>query len=167
MIRRRTQRCALRRRLVVVLALAGYLAGAVGFPLPQFRSAAAEGNPVAVRQHACGCVEVVTQAPPSCCCSKTKAAAPSCCSEAPGEPPAAAEPSESTAGIIWIDSVSARECRGLGTSWLTVEATLPPPALVEWTYCGAADAWLIELTAEPVSQPLLPPTPPPRLSSIV
>jgi len=162
MIRRRTQRCALRRRLVVVLALAGYLTGTLGFPLPQLRFASAAEVTTAVRQHACGCVEEITESPPSCCCSKAKAAAPSCCSETPAEPAAVAEKPAAPSRFTWIDSVSARECRGLGTSWLTVELSVPPPAHVEWSDFQEVDSWVPEPATAPVSRTLLPPTPPPR-----
>jgi hypothetical protein len=163
MLRRRTQRCDLRRRLVVVLALAGYLTGTIGFPLPQLRSApTAAGTTAAVRQHACGCVEVITEAPPSCCCSKAKAAAPSCCSETPAKPAAVAEEPAAPGRFTWIDSVSARECRGLGTSWLSVELSAPPPVQVEWSDFQEADSWIPESTFAPISRTLLPPTPPPR-----
>lgn len=165
MARRRTQRCDLRRRLVVVLALAGYLAGTLGFPMPQLRSApAAAGTTAAVRQHACGCVEEITEAPPSCCCSKAKAAAPSCCSEAPAEPATVAKELAAPSRFTWIDGVSARECRGLDTSWLTVELSTPPPAQIEWSDFREIDSWLPDPASAPVSRTLLPPTPPPRLA---
>jgi hypothetical protein len=147
------------RVLVAVIALLSFLAGTVGFPLPVANGPHAAKTPSACR--GCGCSES-GQLQGSCCCSK-RAATPACCAGKTA-PPAASEdePQEQTSTFQWVVGLKAAECRGVGSVWLTLQGTAPPPSAVTWTFEDAPAGWLASSPELPFVVTVLPTVPPPR-----
>src|SRR5258708_6121481 len=90
---------ALRRRLLAVVALLAYLAGAIGFPLPvsvravPTQTQAAQSPAPRVAVHACGCPSEERQAGKCCCCSaqSDEPSAGGCCGKPAAVPESASD----------------------------------------------------------------------------
>jgi hypothetical protein len=87
-----------------------------------------------------------------CCCSHDKAP------ESPARS-AAAPPTKKT---NWIDGVSARHCRGLGTDWLSGAVAPPPSPHFTWMFDWSVAGRLLPPDDVVHSLPSAPPAPPPR-----
>jgi hypothetical protein len=141
----------IRRALIAGVALLGYLAGSIGFPLPGAPAAVPAGREI--------------PAHPSCCCSQTAGCNTHCCCHPEAtraDTEIASQPEETNPAIVWVVAMSARTCRGLDSFWVNGNVPMPPPARVEWAYRWDYDRTLA--LSEPVlfTQQIPPPTPPPR-----
>jgi hypothetical protein len=132
-------------RAVVLLALLGHAAGALGVPLPR---AAATAPPA----RACGC-PAEERAARSCCCGTARS---SCC----GKPKKAAAPTHSGG---WLVSLLARQCHGADPfGLLTLPPALPAgPAVSQFVEPPPAPLAVI-VTSVFAAGPARPPIPPPR-----
>ena len=157
--RSRSSRSRIRRVVIVGLALFGYLAGAIGVPVPANTPASTsaptdDGQSIRSARHSCGCG-------PAARCMKR-----CCCSIAEQQPAAAAGSSspspEPNRGESWIIAMSARECHGQDTFWFSTASALPPPACVSWSYLWTVEDWLPLSNSERFTRSMPPPTPPPR-----
>src|SRR5262245_57772842 len=101
---RTSQTC--RQRILAIIALLAYLAGAIGLPVPALTPAVveeAEPTPATPPLHRCGC-PVGEQANGTCCCSQSGGG---CCG---GQAPAA-EPDEQQI-VQWSAGLWSMGCRG-------------------------------------------------------
>jgi len=138
-----------RRGLLVGLALLGYCAGTLGIPVPQTASASSRSRS-RLTSKSCCCRPVETCAKPCCCCRETQAV----------------PPAQSTAGFVWIDALSARQCQGLDTTWIGGEMSLPPPQLLTWSFSWVLRDSLAISEPSEVCHFARPPTPPPRPATL-
>ena len=180
------------RGAVAVLALLGYLAASLGFPVPApspRRDHHASSTPHACQQRACGC-EVSDDCRDHCCCSgEAPAPAPeleSCphcsgCGEAEGGcplcaaaggvapccegKPAAKKARPAAPSVRWVHGVRARECRGADLLWYTLGEVIPLPPPTGWDWDRRPVAWLTSPSRRADSVPRAPPSPPPRPAS--
>jgi hypothetical protein len=147
-----------RRRLCAALALAAYLAAAIGFPVsaaPRSDSPADRG-PAHARGRPCCCGSA-----DGCCCSapqaeETPEAAPPCCV---GK---GASKHGSSAGVRWVIGVEALKCRGHATLWISSGCVLPPEPPFAWAVRLDPAGPTPAADCSPVTLDSGPPTPPPR-----
>jgi hypothetical protein len=129
------------RCIGVVVALVGFMAAQVGYPVvmsPKADSSTAATGKV----RPCGCV--VKDDCEQCCCTRTEASPKaSCC-----QPPASKRPVESgrdlasqpSVHVEWVIGSLMQHCRGVETSWVVTGAVLPPADYV----CVPVDDRLLE-----------------------
>jgi hypothetical protein len=129
-------------RAVVLLALLGHAAGALGVPLP--RAAATAAPPT----RACGC-PAEERAARSCCCGTAKS---SCCGKKAAPP-----------GSGWLVSLVARQCHGADAfGLLTLPPALPAAPAASRSVDPPPAPLAAAVTPVPVAGPARPPIPPPR-----
>ena len=158
-LRHLTHRAA--RSAGVAVALIGFLAAQVGFPVT-VRPASDSSHGVG-QVRPCGCH--VADDCQQCCCGKTGGAsccqssgAPSCCQHKSGH--------DSATRVAWVISTLVQQCRGVQTGWIALGAVLPPtdlvrvptaPRLPECVSCPDTTAFL---------RPDAPLDPPPRILAV-
>ncbi len=142
-------------RVIAAVALFGYLAGSIGFPMPVLSGSIAQGVPAGCRAGGCGCAES-DQAQSMCCCCQggRNAAQPAC-------PRCAAKAGGGTA-VAWVAGISARKCRGLETEWFFVQGGTPPPSPLTWSHEDAPAGRTLPICDVPSCVTFSPPVPPPR-----
>jgi hypothetical protein len=156
--RRTTPRRPVRRRLCAALAIAAYLAAAIGFPVSTAPRPAShpEGVPAPARGRPCCCGST-----DGCCCSlppaeETPEAVPPCC-VGKGR-----SGGGSSAGVRWVVGVEALKCRGHATLWISSGCVLPPEPPFAWAVRLDPAGPTPAADSSPVTLNSGPPTPPPR-----
>jgi hypothetical protein len=136
------------RPLAASLTLAAYLVVALGVPVapPTPEAAAQEATATPHRGCCCGPNSCNTQ----CCCARPGRSART--TEADAPPPAPR----------WGTTLSALQCKGLSTLWVSAGCVLPPPLAADWTPDAPTVAFLPFDLPTPPKQLAIPPTPPPR-----
>jgi hypothetical protein len=87
-----------------------------------------------------------------------------CCHAEPKDSQSAKN-SQPKAGFCWALGVSALQCRGLSTLWITTGAVFPSPPPVQWSPTLCSTEWLTFSDPLAISLPTFPPDPPPRQSA--
>lgn len=175
------------RQGVALLALASFLAGTVGVPLPARRIAKGTSQPFPCQARQCGCMNAA-QCWRECCCftDKQKVAwakanvievpqfvlvAPkrepeqnachsACCSQKSPGPPIALSAAELTVRVVL--AVESRQCRGQAEQWLSLGAAELPPTPIEATLVLVCYGELYLDDARLMSIAHSPVAPPPR-----
>jgi hypothetical protein len=111
----------------VAVALIGFLAAQVGFPVTVRPASASSHGGGLVRP--CGCH--VADDCQQCCCGNAKTGGASCCHSS-SAPPCCQQKSDhgSAARVEWVIASLVQHCRGIQTSWVALGAVLPPTDLV-------------------------------------
>jgi hypothetical protein len=65
-------------------------------------------------------------------------------------------------GTRWIIGMSARQCRGEGSSWLTSHLAPPPPPFTAWHFDWSPVGWMQPGDIACVGLATSPAAPPPR-----
>jgi hypothetical protein len=153
------------RQGVALLALAGFLAGTLGVPLPARKAAKDTSRPFPCQARQCGCMNAA-QCWRECCCytnrqklawadangikvpqfvlsaakreETEKDCTSTCCSQKSSTPELAKTDSPLTLQLVL--AIQARQCRGQAEQWLSLGAVELPPASIEMNlvphYCG-------------------------------
>ena len=117
---------------------------------------------------------------PGSCCDRSEGEVASCCSQKRDRPKggccsskrdATATDGQRMAGdaqdrtVEWVIGIHAQKCQGLSLAWVTSEAVLPPPGLIELPPETSPPAWYVPAAAcQWQSVDLGFDAPPPRLS---
>jgi hypothetical protein len=137
--------------------------GLEGLPTAQLRSKAEEET-CQVCSHKCKDKENASATWPKARCACQREGA-SCCE---AEPPTPAKDSKRkpVASLRWAVGVTALQCRGVSTLWLSSSGVVPPPPVAVWRPYSIPLGWVLFPNSYlfPVSLP--PPDPPPRQLSV-
>lgn len=187
----RSLRRQLRRRLawrskpLLGVCLVLYLAGGVGFPLPELPAVSHGDGDYPCRGHRCGCASA-HDCWTHCCCftiperlawcrsrglqpppalaeqAEHAAARPACahCRAAAAPPPP--QPADGSWKLRFVLAVQARKCRGWDTTWTGAVLAMPPVPPVCWVFDAAEAGRLVPDVWRPSSLRLPPDPPPPR-----
>jgi hypothetical protein len=179
--RRNTCWKAWRRRCTAGLTLAAYLAASLGLPFPVVAAPPieTEAQPAACQDRPACCCRTGGQGGSCCCCSSDQHqprkarqdndSGPA--REGPAAPGTAVAPNEGAqaparGSVHWMPGVTALQCRGLGTLWVSTAAALPPAPPVVWTPFWDVAGWLCCLSDRPTNLSSTPPDPPPRFDGV-
>lgn len=69
---------------------------------------------------------------------------------------------KSSVASRWLAGMSALQCRGASTLWVSAGVVLPPPLVQNWSPSLMPTAWIASLEASSFFVPRTPPAPPPR-----
>lgn len=133
------------RRVAAAIVLLAYFAAMFGFPMP----AVAEATQAPVEQSS------PTQARACCCQTANDCRQCGCCSEA--APVIPEKP------VRWQSGMSAMQCKGLSTLWVSSGVVVPPPVHVNFEMQLTPVGRIMSNDAFAIAMPLKPLDPPPRL----
>jgi hypothetical protein len=155
------------------VALAAYLAVAVGFPVPAANRP--EHDPSPCPPDSCACDPADRAAHRCCCCQPVPTpqpvaevpeppACPHCAAEsAQTESPAADRPASAWR---WQGGIVTLRCRGLATVWVGTGAVVPPPVPLTWSPTWPLADRVASTDDNLPSLVSSPPDPPPRAAEV-
>lgn len=168
------------------LALLSYSLTGLGIPLPA-TNIKDHSIHFPCEDHACGC-QSAEQCWQHCCCfsaeerwawarshhveppayaerphgEQTVHAHPTlCCHDHQSHPTKVAQ-AKPHPSVRWVLGLSALQCSGLTTSWISLGALAPPPPVIRWSPCLLPAGWVLPAELFPFTLAICPLDPPPR-----
>ncbi len=180
-----------RRSIGVCVALLGFLAAQIGFPIAM-RPTSVSSSATAGQVRPCGCpVAAVADQCQTCCCGPKKAVTASCCQSQAAKKPAvrsccqtevaktpdtpdrhedkpasAGTPYTSVVHIEWVIGSLLQSCHGLQTCWIALGAVLPLANHVQVPVDPHLPEWVPFTEAIGFLLCAPPNDPPPRIPSV-